>query len=179
MLKNMNKLYIPQPGHWGLVPLSRHEQRERMLACIATLALEGSVVVLDGGMLFNVYRVLMAAHGQTRILNRIRFARAFTCYQMVSLLERTPAEDACVVVLDLLSTFQDENVPAGERNRLLKFCLPHLARLSRARGALVSVGTPARLPPESQSLFRLLAGEAAQVYERQMLVIPEKATKLF
>ena len=95
-----------------------------MLACIATLALETSVVVLDGGMLFNTYRVVMAAHGQTRILNRIRFARAFTCYQMVALLERTPAEDACVVVLDLLSTFLDENVPASERIRLLKILSP-------------------------------------------------------
>lgn len=175
----MNKLSIPQPGRWGLVPLPRNEQREQMLACIATLALEGSVVVLDGGMLFNAYRVLMAAHGQTRILNRIRFARAFTCYQMVSLLERTPAEEACVVVLDLLSTFQDENVPTGERTRLLKICLPHLTRLSQARGALVSVGPPRGMSPESQPLFRLLAEEAAQVYERQMPMLPEQAARLF
>lgn len=175
----MNKLSIPQPGRWGLVPLPRREQREQMLACIATLALDGSVIVLDGGMLFNVYRVLMAAYGQSSILNRIRFARAFTCYQMVSLLERTPAEDACVVVLDLLSTFQDENVPASERIRLLKTCLPHLARLSQPRGALVSVGPPDGLPPESQSLFQLLAMGAAQVYERQMPALPEKIATLF
>jgi len=47
---------------------------------------------------------------------------------MVTLLERTPAEEACTVVLDLLATFQDENVPVRERMRLLKFCLPHLTR---------------------------------------------------
>jgi len=175
----MNKLSIPQPGHWALVPLPRREQHERMLACIAALALEGPVVVLDGGMLFNVYRVVMAAHGQTRILNRIRFARAFTCYQMVTLLERTPAEEACTVVLDLLATFQDENVPAGERMRLLKSCPPHLTRLSRARGALVSVGLPAGMPPELQSLFRLLEGEAAQVYDWQVSAPPEQAVRLF
>ena len=175
----MNKLSIPQPGHWALVPLPRREQRECMLACIAQLALEGPVVVLDGGMLFNAYRVLMAAQGQTRILNRIRFARAFTCYQMVALLEQAPAEEACVVVLDLLSTFQDENVPAGERARLLKTCLPHLTRLSRARGALVSVGLPASMPPESQPLFGILEGEAAQVYEWQMPALPEQAVRLF
>lgn len=175
----MNKISIPQPGRWALVPLPRRGQRERMLACIATLALERTVLVLDGGMLFNVYRVVMAAHGQTRILSRIRFARAFTCYQMVALLERTPAEDVHVVVLDLLSTFQDENVPAAERMRLLKACLPHLTRLSRPRGALVSVGPPVSMPPESQPLFQLLEGEAAQVYDWQQPEIPEQAARLF
>jgi hypothetical protein len=175
----MDTTLTPHPGQWILATLPRREQRGRMLACIALLALEGPVVVLDGGMLFNVYRVVMAAHGQTHILNRIRFARAFTCYQMVALLERTSAEEACVVVLDLLSTFQDENVPSSERMRLLKICLPHLARLSRARGALVSVGLPATMPPESQPLFCILEGEAAQVYEWQVPALPKKYPTLF
>ena len=170
---------MPQSRRWMLVPSPRHEQREQMLACIATLALEGPVLVLDGDMLFNVYKVVMAAHGQTRILNHIRFARAFTCYQMVTLLEHTPAEEACVVVLDLLSTFQDENVTVSERIRLLKTCLPHLTRLSRARGALVSVGLPESMPPESRPLFHLLEEEAAQVYEWQAPVLPERTPRLF
>jgi len=150
-----------------------------MLACIATLAMETPVLVLDGGMLFNAYRVVMSVYGQTRVLSRIRFARAFTCYQMAALLERTPAEDAYVVVLDLLSTFQDENVKTGERIHLLKNCLPHLARLSQVRGALVSVGTLASMLPESQPLFRILEAEAAQVYERHVPELSEKATRLF
>ena len=175
----MNKFSTLQPGCWGLVSLPRREQREHMLACIATLALDGPVVVLDGGMLFNVYRVVMASHGQTRILNRIRFARAFTCYQMAALLERTPAEEACVVILDLLSTFQDENVPASERMRLLKTCIPHLERLSQAHGALVSVGLLEGMSPETQPLFRLLEKQAAQVYEWQISAIPEQAARLF
>jgi hypothetical protein len=98
---------------------------------------------------------------------------------MVALLERTPAEEACMVVLDLLATFQDENVPARERMRLLKICFPHLTRLSRARGGLVSVGLPAGMPPGSQPLFDLLAGEAAQVYERLVPVPSEKTVRLF
>jgi hypothetical protein len=35
------------------------------------------------------------------------------------------------------------------------------------------------MPPESQPLFNLLQAEAGQVYERQMPVLPEKATTLF
>jgi hypothetical protein len=150
-----------------------------MLACIAALALKGSVIVLDGGMLFDAYRVVAAARGQSRILDRIRFARAFTCYQMVALLERTPAEEACTVVLDLLATFQDENVPAGERLRLLKLCLPHLTRLSRVSGALVSVGLPERMPPESRPLFHLLAAESAQVIEWRRPALSEKTATFF
>lgn len=150
-----------------------------MLACIATLALDESVVVLDGGMLFNVYRVIMASHGQTCILNRIHFARAFTCYQMAALLERAPVEDAYIVVLDLLSTFQDENVPGSERMRLLKNCLPHLTRLSRMHGALVSVGLLEGMSPEMQPLFRLLEKQATQVYEWPIPALPKQATRLF
>jgi len=150
-----------------------------MLACIAHLALEQTVVVLDGGMLFSVYRIVMAAHGDTQILNHIRFARAFTCYQMVSLLERTPTEAAFVIVLDLLTAFQDENVSPGERIRLLKNCLPHLTRLSRVCGALVSVGLFTGMPSESKPLFSLLEQEAAKVYELQVPVITEKALRLF
>ena len=175
----MNELITLRPGRWTLVPLPRWEQRERMLACVATLALDGPVVVLDGGMLFNTYRVVMAAHGQTRILNRIRFARAFTCYQMAALLERMPAEVANVVVLDLLAAFLDENVPVGERMCLLETCLPHLARLSRPRGALVSVGLPTAMSLESRPLFQLLEGEAAQVIAWQMPALPEQAVRLF
>ena len=175
----MDITLTPQPSQWTLAVLPRREQKEQMLAFIARLALEGPVVVLDGGMLFNVYRVVMAAQGGARILNRIRFARAFTCYQMVALLARTPAEEACVVVLDLLSTFQDENVPTGERVRLLKSCLPHLDRLSRARGALVSAGTPASMLPEARPLFHLLSEEAAQVYDWRLPAIAEKAARLF
>jgi hypothetical protein len=84
-----------------------------------------------------------------------------------------------VVVLDPLATFQDENVPAEERMRLLKNCLPNLARLSRARGGLVSVGLPAGMPPGSQPLFQILAEEAAQVYERPVPVPSEKTVRLF
>jgi hypothetical protein len=175
----MDTTLTPQPGQWALAVLPRHQQKEQLSSCVAQLALEGPVVVLDGGMLFSVYRVVMAAHGQTRILSRIRFARAFTCYQMAALLERTPAEESCVVVLDLLATFQDENVPPRERLRLLKTCLPHLNRLSRARGALVSVGTPESMLFESQLLFQLLASEAAQLYEWQMPALVEKTTMLF
>ena len=170
----MNILLPPQPGHWALAILPRQQQREQVLACIAQLALDWPVMVLDGGMLFNSYRVLMAAHGQTRILSRIRFARAFTCYQMTALLERTPAEEACVFVLDLLGTFQDENVPASERIRLLKICIPHLDRLSRSRGGLVSVG-----PPESQPLLALLEEQAARIHKWQTPTLPEKTGPLF
>jgi len=71
------------------------------------------VHVLDGGNRFNGYTLARAACGRQEILNRITVARAFTCFQMLALLESTPASDGPFVILDLLRTFYDESVQAG------------------------------------------------------------------
>jgi hypothetical protein len=121
-----------------------------------------AVCVLDAGNRFNAYTVARAARGRPGVLNRITVSRAFTCYQVLSLLETSssaPAGDAAAaprgrtgsdgmllprpvrpagpvtfVVLDLLSTFYDESVQAGERKRLLRDCIRHLERLVGAAG---------------------------------------------
>jgi len=87
-------------------------------------------------------------------------ARAFTCYQMAELIRQAAAPRdvsppaAPLIVLDLLSTFQDENVPLGERKRLLKSCLPALRRRCQSAPILVSIRQ--ELPE-----FRSLLMEAA------------------
>ena len=91
-----------------------------------------AVRILDGGNRFNAYTVSRAAHGRPDVLNRITVSRAFTCYQVLALLESTPAIPVPFVVLDLLNTFYDESVLVGERKRLLRACIGHLERLSSA-----------------------------------------------
>ena len=93
-----------------------------------------AVRILDGGNRFNAYTVARAARGQPEVLKRITVARAFTCYQVRSLLESTPAIPVPFVVLDLLSTFYDESVQVGERKRLLRACTMHMERLAGAAG---------------------------------------------
>jgi hypothetical protein len=109
---------------------------------IARLALSGPVQVLDGGNCFDLYGVIRAVRIQAPALDsaleRIQIARAFTCYQVVTLLEETPAKPVPTLVLELLSTFRDENVSTAERQRLLRVCLSHLRRLSQNVSVAVS-----------------------------------------
>jgi hypothetical protein len=76
-------------------------------------------------------------------LARITLARAFTCYQMLTLLSETPAiPHQPTLALDLLATFYDESVPAAEALRLLERCLVDLRRLSAQAPVVVSARPP-------------------------------------
>jgi hypothetical protein len=120
--------------------------------------------VLDGGNRFNAYTVARAARGRPAALQRITVARAFTCHQLLALLESTPTGPGPFVILDLLRTFYDESVQAGERKRLLRACLGQLERLEQAAGGLVSVHPPALASPAALELLGLLQASAAATY---------------
>jgi len=137
------------------------------------------VRVLDGGNRFNAYTVARAARGRRDILDRITVSRAFTCHQLLALLESTAASPAPFVVLDLLRTFYDESVPAGERKRLLRGCLAQLHRLEQAGGGLVSVHPPALASPAAVDLLRMLQAAAQSTYFVQPAPPPPEPLKLF
>ena len=122
------------------------------------------VRVLDGGNRFNAFTLARAAGGRRDILNRITVSRAFTCFQVLALLESTPASSNPFVALDLLRTFYDESVPAGERKRLLRECIRQLQRLAGASGGLVSVHPPAVASPAALDLLRLLEQAATETF---------------
>jgi hypothetical protein len=150
-------------GTWLLV-VGPHAMAQTMLALTARLAEAGPVRVLDGGNRFNAYIVSRAARGQPQVLNRITVSRAFTCYQVLSLLESTPATQFPFVVLDLLSTFYDESVQAGERKRLLQACLAHLQRLEGRAGGVVSIHPPKAPSQAAVDLLGLVQQAAADTY---------------
>ena len=70
-------------------------------------------------------------------LERIQVARAFTCYQMTTLLEEPAPQGIPTLVLNLLATFQDENASLSERLRLLGICLHSLLKNARHAPVLV------------------------------------------
>ena len=135
-----------------------------MLNAIARLGERGAVRILDGGNRFNAYLVARAAHGRLEVLNRITISRAFTCYQVRSLLESTPATPVPFVVLDMLSTFYDESVQVGERKRLLQACTRHLERLAGAAGGAVSVHPPKVPSQAANDLLGMLEASTADTY---------------
>jgi hypothetical protein len=129
--------------------LAPHAARTHMLTLAARLARRSALQVLDAGNQFNAYEVARSlrqegADGFQQALERIRVARAFTPYQLLALLEATangPSRmypSAPTLVLDLLNTFYDENLPQPERRRLLVRGLAELRRLSQAAIVVVS-----------------------------------------
>ncbi len=91
-----------------------------MLDLAARLSLRGPVYLLDCGNRSDMYRVARTLRSLTddpvAVLRNIRLSRAFTCYQVVALLEKiNSGVPVPVLVLDLLSTFMAESVQVNER----------------------------------------------------------------
>ncbi len=144
---DMDQLLPLSPQHFHLLI---HPHPTSLLLCLAAnLAQRGPLTVFDGGNSFNIYTVAAALRQNgtnvQQALGRILVARAFTCYQMAELIRQAAAPvgvsppAAPLIVLDLLSTFQDENVPLAERKRLLKSCLPALRQRCQSAPILVSI----------------------------------------
>ena len=164
----MNTLPELVPGRLWVVS-TPHSAMRLLLGLAARLALESSVRVLDCGNCFNVYTVTQELHQRTlyttAALRRISVARAFTCYQVTTLLESTPQDATPTLVLDLLTTFHDESVAPGERRRLLDRNVVALRRLSRQGSVMVSVHPKGSAPEQTAGgLYEILEEAADQVW---------------
>jgi hypothetical protein len=104
------------------------------------------VIVLDGANRFNAYTVSSFARRTLippeKLLKSIRIARAFTCYQMatlmgerlISLLRRGEATELLqkrwVILLGPLTTFLDEDVPEREVGPLFERSLRKIEEMA-------------------------------------------------
>lgn len=167
-VSRQNSLDVAAENSLTLV-IAPHAGMPLMVETAARLALNGSVRVLDGGNRFNIYPVAQAVRRFTprleETLARISLARAFTCYQMLTLLEETPAQAVPTLVLDLLSTFLDENVTLEESRRLLQLGIVQLERLSWAAPVVVSVKPLIALIAERMPLLDLLKQAASNTIQ--------------
>lgn len=179
----MNTLLNPVPGDLLLV-LAPHAGGAIMWELVGRLASRGALRLLDGGNRLDVYKCSLAVGqalgGRTAdlpaVLERIHLSRAFTCYQLVALLKDTPVEPVPTLVLDLLSTFYDENVSADESLRLLQECIAHLHRLTRLAPVAVSLRPG---PPESRpELLNTMLEAASQIWTLEPN-IPKPPPRLF
>ncbi len=141
-------------------------QRQMMTLLAARLAVSGRVRLLDAGNGFDGYGLARQLRQQTSYwqaaLERVSVARAFTCYQVETLLTDSVADPSPVLVINLLDTFYDENVKLVERLRLLEVSLAQLRRLCRA--AAVAVSTCQTAPDQPAELLEKLEGASAQVW---------------
>ncbi len=100
------------------------------------------VILLDGANHFNPYMVSSFARRALippeRLLRRIRIARAFTCYQMATLMGerlwsflKEEEEKPWVIILGPMTTFLDEDVPEREAQPLFERALKRLEEMAR------------------------------------------------
>jgi hypothetical protein len=164
--RNMDYALQLSPRQLHLVLAPHRAQRQMMTILTARLALTGSVRLVDAGNCFDGYGLARQLRQQTsywqQALERVSVARAFTCYQVETLLTEVVADFSPVLVLNLLDTFYDENVKLPERLRLLEVSLSELRRLCRMASVAVSASSPTREQPGE--LLEVLSGAAGQVW---------------
>lgn len=176
-MEHLPELHV---GRLHLLVAPGEVRRAMAAALTARLALGGPLRVLDGGNSFAAHQIARHIRRATahlhEALQRLQVARAFTCYQVLALLESTAPVPVPTLMLDLLSTFYDENVPFEERRSLLQTSLQFLHRLSRQTTVLVSSSPDA--PSGETELLRLLESAADQVW-RFELPSPPAQPRLF
>ena len=141
----MNLLPVLKTGKL-IVLYAPHAARDESALLAAELALRGSVTVLDGGNRFIPYRVAQWLRRKTVEVmpasKRLFIRRAFTCYEMNSLLADTPSVQQPCLILDLLNTFYDDHVQTCEVCRLLKLCLSQIQRLQLSAPVVITLAPP-------------------------------------
>jgi hypothetical protein len=164
----------------SLIPHTRHTPIIPEL--IAELALRGPVTVMDGGNCFPAYHIaqlIRRKNLQVEAISRHIFVqRAFTCYQMVSLLENIAAFGYPHIILNLLSTFQDDQIKPDEADRLLTLCLSHIERLRLSAPVVVTL-EPVILA-EKEFLVQRICEQANEIFTLHSETDPqEKQLSLF
>jgi hypothetical protein len=178
----MDTLALNISNHLYVV-IGRHAATERLLDLAARLALRGPLVLLDCGNRANPYPLVKELRRLTRdplrALGNIQSARAFTCYQVVALLEQAldkgPAGQP-MLIFDLLSTFYDENVTLAECRRLLEGCLERIAAASCFAPVVVSARREMSKLPERAVLLERICQAASraggEIWEEELPVPP-------
>lgn len=121
-------------------------KNEIMLDLTARLAVVDAVRVFDMGNSFNAFYVARHIRRQTpnltHALERITVSRAFTCYQVKALVEKTHVSTSPLLIINLLTTFYDESVSVAESYRLVHLTMCRLRELSQGAAVIISLRQP-------------------------------------
>jgi hypothetical protein len=176
----MNTLPMPLPRTLTVFCAPRGGD-EPVMQLLAELALRGPVTVLDGGNRFPAYHLLrllrLRSPDPAALARRICVRRAFTCYQVLALLESLRALPQPCLLLDPLATFYDEQISIVEVSRLLDGCLRQLERLRQAAPLLVVL--PPASSPERTELVERLCNTAGTLYSLELPAPQELQPALF
>lgn len=156
---------LPALNECGLTVVIDLPDKNPLLDLVARLALPQPIQVIVGGNRFDAHQLARIIRRHTvqldQTLARIQQARPFTCYQTLKLLEETEPTTP-LVLIDMLTTFYDENISDSESVRLTGIAITHLQRLSRQAPVLVTLRPSATAT--RPSLINLVREIADEVY---------------
>ena len=155
--------------------------RTESMTLIAELGLRGAVTILDGGNRYRPYQVATFLRRKTVDIsiaaNRLFSRRAFTCYEMNTLLSSTPSLNHPCLILDLLNTFYDDHISMHEADRLLKSCLGQIQRLVLSGPVVFTLAPP--LAEERGFLIEQVCAQADEVLIKETPVYQPTQPSLF
>ncbi len=168
-------------GHLYLLLAPRPLQRPLLNEFIARLASQGELQVLVCGNRFDAHDIARRLRRYTEMvdaaLGRIHLARAFTCYQVLSLLRHHRLAVLPTIVTDLPDMFYDESVCQKERLKLFQQSLEELQMLSRRVQTLISAIPSAH--PARQPFLDLLQAQAETIWQLEAPVQVPLQLRLF
>lgn len=134
---------------------------------VIRIAMSGTVLVMDAGNCFNPLRLVRAIRQQTlrinQVLENIQVARAFTCFQVLALLDQTIDPKGPVFIFRPLTTFHDEMAPVYERLRLLREVDRNVTRLQDSVAVTVMIRNSHLLEEPLMDWLTTLQGRADEV----------------
>ena len=155
--------------------------RTESMVLIAELGLRAAVTIMDGGNRYRPYQVARLLRTKTvdisSAANRLFSRRAFTCYEMNTLLSSTPSLKQPCLILDLLNTFYDDHVSMHEADRLLKSCLCQIQRLVLFGPVVLTLAPP--MAEERAFLLEQVCAQADEVMIKEAPVCQPTQPSLF
>lgn len=121
--------------------LTMDKARSNLTEFIAAQILIGPLFVISGSEWLPAFELTRILRSRTRevkeILNRLYTVRASTCYRLFDSLANIPSNGEPILLLDILHTFYDEDIPLRVRLFKLRECCRQLKRLALHRPVLV------------------------------------------
>lgn len=135
--------------------------------------LETNVVFVDGGNVFRLYDVSRLAQlhqlDPERVLKRIFISRAFTAYQMTSIILENLQETVrkydskLVVISDIAGLYLDKDVPTGEAKEVFNQLTKYLLKFSKENKTLVLATYPQHRCTKRNTFLHAVASGRANV----------------
>jgi hypothetical protein len=135
--------------------------------------LGSNVVFIDGGNTFRLYQTARLARlchlDPKQALNRIYISRAFTAYQMTTLLMRKIDEAIksynakLVIISDIAAMFLDKDVEEEEARRIYSQVIAYLSRFARENQIIVVATYPPHAESQRNNYLQTLTSRKANV----------------